>query len=199
MSLPTPYQADFASSFPRPMIRAIRVSIMMRPCMPICASRIHSTRACSPAGMPMRRNLFAASPRTAFRHRICFRSPGEDAPTEAMVSAARAMLSMANTHQLEALRLPLDSTAWRKWSNPEIYTNRHGIRLDEVAPSLRLAILRIVEASLSPDGYRKGPRLHVCEWVSGAAGVGRRKFSTNSVITSASSASPPSRSHGVGS
>lgn len=79
----------------------------------------------------------------------------EGAPTDAMVTAARAMLSIANPSQLAAICHPLDSSARRKWSNPELYVNRHGIRLDEISPALRDAILRLVEASLSPYGYQK--------------------------------------------
>ena len=79
----------------------------------------------------------------------------EDAPTTSMVRAARSMLALADVTQQRTMRLPLDSSAWRRWSNPEIYANRHGIRLDEIAPALRHAIMSVIEASLSPYGYQK--------------------------------------------
>jgi hypothetical protein len=79
----------------------------------------------------------------------------EGAPADAMASAARAMLSLADPSQLETMRLPIESRCWRQWSNPELYVNRHGLRLDEISPRLRDAILRVIEASLSRYGYQK--------------------------------------------
>jgi hypothetical protein len=91
----------------------------------------------------------------------------EDAPVDAMTSAARELLALASPAQAAALRLPFDSVAWRKWSNPELYVNRHGLRLDEIGPTLRNAILRTIQASLSPAGYQKA---RDCMYVNGFLG-----------------------------
>jgi hypothetical protein len=91
----------------------------------------------------------------------------ERAPTAEMVTAARTLLSRANRFEKAAFRLPLASNAWRKWSNPELYVNRHGIRLDEIPPGLRDAILALIEASLSREGFQK---VRDCMYVNGFLG-----------------------------
>jgi hypothetical protein len=79
----------------------------------------------------------------------------EGAPAEAMVEAAEAVLKLANPSERAAVLLPLDSPQRRQWSNPEISIFRHGLRLEEVSPEMRDAILRLMQASLSDYGYRK--------------------------------------------
>ena len=49
----------------------------------------------------------------------------------------------------------IDSQEWRTWSNPEFLLSDKGIRLDEVNKDLRDAVLQVLEASLSPQGYEK--------------------------------------------
>jgi hypothetical protein len=65
----------------------------------------------------------------------------EAAPTGAMVEAARVVLAVA--------------PQWRMWSNPELYFDRFGLRLDELGHALREAILGLLNASLSAKGYAK--------------------------------------------
>jgi Protein of unknown function (DUF3500) len=79
----------------------------------------------------------------------------EGAPLAAMVEAARRLLAQASAQQRAALCHPIDAHEWRVWSNPEIYVDRFGLRLDEVEPRVRDAVLEVLRASLSAKGYRK--------------------------------------------
>jgi len=77
----------------------------------------------------------------------------EDAPTAAMAAAARAVLNVASDEERAKLCHAIDAPQWRMWSNPELYFDRFGLRLDELAADLREAILGVMRASLSPKGY----------------------------------------------
>lgn len=79
----------------------------------------------------------------------------EGAPTHSMVRAAQSLIDHASGEQRAVLCYPLDAHEWRAWSNPEIYVNRFGLRLDEIQSTVRDAVLDIVRASLSPKGYTK--------------------------------------------
>jgi hypothetical protein len=50
---------------------------------------------------------------------------------------------------------PIDSPDWRAWSNPEMYINHLGLRLEELNEDLISAILDIFKATLSPEGFEK--------------------------------------------
>ena len=84
-------------------------------------------------------------------------SEGTDhgAPTAAMVKAAEALFEILQPAQREALSYPINATEWRMWMNPEIYIFHHGIRLDEVDEPVVEAVYNLMEASLSPSGYKK--------------------------------------------
>lgn len=49
----------------------------------------------------------------------------------------------------------VDSPEWRSWSNPEFLLSDKGLRLDEVDVTLRDSIMKILETTLSPEGYKK--------------------------------------------
>lgn len=78
-----------------------------------------------------------------------------DAPVEAMVAAARAVLHGCSDQERAKLRFAIDAPNWRMWSNPELYVNRYGLRMDELSQGLRDAILGLMRASLSPRGFEK--------------------------------------------
>lgn len=84
-----------------------------------------------------------------------FKLADNGAPIGAMVEAARGVLAACSTDERAKVTLPIDATEWRKWANPELYINRHGLRLDELSPALREAILKVMQASLSPKGFAK--------------------------------------------
>ncbi|HTW70449.1 MAG TPA: DUF3500 domain-containing protein, partial [Acetobacteraceae bacterium] len=79
----------------------------------------------------------------------------EDAPTAAMVAAARNVLNIAAAEEHAKLRFAIDAPQWRMWSNPELYFDRFGLRLDEQREPMRDAILAVMQASLSPKGYAR--------------------------------------------
>ena len=89
----------------------------------------------------VRKNLFVLEP--------------NGAPVEAMTNAARAMLAVASADELQKIRRPIDSEQWRKWSNPEFYVFRDTLRLEEHGQPLRDAILNLLQASMSPNGFAK--------------------------------------------
>jgi hypothetical protein len=49
----------------------------------------------------------------------------------------------------------IDSPEWRSWSNPEFLLSDKGIRLDEITAELREDVLKVLKATLSPEGYDK--------------------------------------------
>lgn len=72
-----------------------------------------------------------------------------------MVSAAQMLLTVANDTERDTFNKSLDDDSWRLWSNPELYINKIGIRLEESRADIQVAILRLLEASLSKKGYEK--------------------------------------------
>jgi hypothetical protein len=79
--------------------------------------------------------------------------PGEEAPTAAMAAAARKLLETLAPVQAERLSYPVDAHEWQSWANPEFMQHDTGLRLEELAPAARNAVLAVMEASLSPAGY----------------------------------------------
>ena len=91
----------------------------------------------------------------------------------------------------------IESDDFRLWSNPELYVNPGGLRLDEVSKDKQEAVHKVLKASLSESGYKKvrvcpslaglshtresDARVHVDEWFLGA--IGGSHF--NSLCTSA--------------
>ena len=78
-----------------------------------------------------------------------------DAPTEAMVGAMKHLLAILPPALRAALSFPVDAREWRRWNNTEMYVYRYGLRLEEVSPEVREAILAVVRESLSARGYDK--------------------------------------------
>ncbi|MFK3668969.1 DUF3500 domain-containing protein [Leifsonia aquatica] len=72
---------------------------------------------------------------------------------DALVSAAERALSVLSDDQRRRVRYPVDAPDWRGWSNPEFVFHRNGLRLEDVADDQADAILDLVAASLSPEGY----------------------------------------------
>jgi hypothetical protein len=79
--------------------------------------------------------------------------PGEEAPTAAMAAAARKLLGAVTAGQARKLTYAVDAPEWQSWANPEFMQHDTGLRLDELDPPVRDAVLGVVEASLSPQGY----------------------------------------------
>jgi hypothetical protein len=79
----------------------------------------------------------------------------EAAPTGAMIEAAQAVLNVATVEERARLCHAIDAPQWRMWSNPELYFDQFGLRLDELGATLRNAILAVLQASMSAKGYAK--------------------------------------------
>ena len=74
--------------------------------------------------------------------------------TRPIQDAAEAFLAaLAPEHRARAL-FPVESEAWRRWSNIHPFIMRHGVCLDELTPGQRQLALGVVEASLSAPGFR---------------------------------------------
>ncbi|KAF6828464.1 hypothetical protein CMUS01_08563 [Colletotrichum musicola] len=84
-----------------------------------------------------------------------FKLQDEGVPIQKIVDAANAGLAQLDEKQKSVLCYHIDSPEWRSWSNPEFLLSDKGLRLDELAPQLRDAILRVLETTLSPEGYAK--------------------------------------------
>jgi len=78
----------------------------------------------------------------------------EDAPTAAMVAAADSLLGKLSADQRAAACFEIGSKQWRNWQNTELYVEQHGLRLDEIEPALREAVMTVPRAGLSPKGYQ---------------------------------------------
>lgn len=79
----------------------------------------------------------------------------EEVPIEQIVQAAQKLQDVLTPDQFAKLPLHIDSPEWRTWSNPEFYFSKKGLRLEELDTPAREAILAVLEATLSPEGYQK--------------------------------------------
>ncbi|MDQ0661896.1 hypothetical protein QFZ35_000394 [Arthrobacter ulcerisalmonis] len=79
--------------------------------------------------------------------------PGEEAPTAEMVAAADKLLGTVRADQARKLSYAVDAPEWQSWANPEFMQHDTGLRLDELDPAVRDAVLGVVEASLSAQGF----------------------------------------------
>ncbi|KAF2089296.1 hypothetical protein K490DRAFT_72099 [Saccharata proteae CBS 121410] len=83
---------------------------------------------------------------------------GEDegAPVGEAVEKAEKLLALLSVEQRKrTLWESVESDEMRLWSNPELYVNPGGLRLDECAPAIQEAVHDLMKASLSPQGYAK--------------------------------------------
>lgn len=79
--------------------------------------------------------------------------PGEEAPVQDMITAARALLDLLDRAQLDRLCHPVDAAEWQTWANPEFMQFDTGLRLELEPEPVREAALELVRASLSPEGF----------------------------------------------
>lgn len=76
-------------------------------------------------------------------------------PIEDIVNAAESIIHMLSDEQKERSLFALDDARRRAWSNPELYVHRFGLRLDEEGPDVPSAVLKLLQTTLSPEGYKK--------------------------------------------
>ncbi|RSL96677.1 hypothetical protein CEP52_011336 [Fusarium oligoseptatum] len=72
-----------------------------------------------------------------------------------IVDATNELVQLLGDEQYHKTCYHIDSPEWRTWSNPEFLLSDKGIRLDEVSSEQRTAVMRILELTLSPEGYQK--------------------------------------------
>lgn len=82
--------------------------------------------------------------------------PAPAAPADPeLVAAAEQILALLTPNERERFTHPLDATEWRAWSNPEFVIYRVGLRLEDLHGDTVDAILQLVRASLSSEGYER--------------------------------------------
>src|SRR5262245_56502450 len=74
--------------------------------------------------------------------------------TRPIQDAAEAFLASLDREQQARALFPIESDAWRGWSNIHPFIMRHGVCLDELTPAQRQRALAVVEAGLSARGFR---------------------------------------------
>jgi hypothetical protein len=97
---------------------------------------------------------------TAIAHRVAApptvdaRAPAE--ATSRIVSAAQALLASLDEAGRAKVQFPFDGPQKTRWSNlPSPMFERQGLRLADLTPAQRSAVMAVLTAALSPDGYRK--------------------------------------------
>src|SRR3954452_14326750 len=73
--------------------------------------------------------------------------------TRRMRDAAEALLAALTPAQRTDACFPLDSDAWRAWSNVHLYITRHGVCLDDMTAAQRELALGLVAEALSAQGF----------------------------------------------
>ncbi|HEY7296166.1 MAG TPA: DUF3500 domain-containing protein [Dehalococcoidia bacterium] len=75
-------------------------------------------------------------------------------PTRPIADAAGAFLAALGAEQRGQAQFPIDSDAWRRWSNIHIYVMRHGALLEALNEPQREAAFGLLRASLSAQGFQ---------------------------------------------
>ncbi|KAE9380819.1 hypothetical protein N431DRAFT_324211 [Stipitochalara longipes BDJ] len=80
----------------------------------------------------------------------------EDAPTEEVKARTADLFKILSDEQKDQVHCgEVTDDDFRLWSNPELYMNPGGLRLDECSSEVQTAIHAILKASSSPEGYEK--------------------------------------------
>jgi hypothetical protein len=86
-------------------------------------------------------------------YRLVPAEPGEEAPVEAMVAAARDLVAALTPEDRARVSFGVDAVEWQTWANPEFMQFDTGLRLEFQPPEVREKALALVRASLSPEGF----------------------------------------------
>lgn len=73
--------------------------------------------------------------------------------TRPLAEAAEAFLASLGGDERAAVQFPVETEAWRRWSNIHPWIMRHGICLDALSPAQRALALALLQASLSAQGF----------------------------------------------
>ncbi|GAA3567853.1 DUF3500 domain-containing protein [Amycolatopsis ultiminotia] len=113
-----------------------------------------------------------------------FEQADEGAPVAGAVAAAEKFLACLDDVRRDAVRHDLNSRVWRAWLNPEIYLHRFGVRLDEASPEVREHALRLLESTLSAEGFAQARRImrinaHLGDLVHGQGVLNEFSYNVN--------------------
>ena len=82
-----------------------------------------------------------------------------NSPTDAtarIVAAAQALMSTLDAAGRAKVQYPFDSPQKKRWSNlPTGIFERQGLRIGDVTPAQRAAVMTLLSTALSKDGYQK--------------------------------------------
>ncbi|KAL6708794.1 hypothetical protein ACN47E_002490 [Coniothyrium glycines] len=79
----------------------------------------------------------------------------QGAPTEAAVVAANRIIDVLTPDEKLLALHDIDSEDWRKWTNTEIILFDEALRLEEISPNKIDLVWKLVEASLSAEGFAR--------------------------------------------
>jgi len=74
--------------------------------------------------------------------------------TQPLEDAARGWLASLDPEQRARASFPVDTDAWRRWSNIHPFLMRHGLALDELGQPQRDLALALLRESVSAEGYQ---------------------------------------------
>lgn len=77
---------------------------------------------------------------------------GESSSPEARLAALRVLEELTADERARYC-YPIDAPEWRAWSNPEFVIHTVGLRLEDLSEPAAEAILEMIRACLSPEGY----------------------------------------------
>jgi hypothetical protein len=82
-----------------------------------------------------------------------YRLPDEVPTDPEPAGSAMRALAVLDGEEREQFCYPINASEWRAWSNPEFVVHRVGLRLEDLSRDKSDAIVALVRASLSPEGY----------------------------------------------
>jgi hypothetical protein len=97
------------------------------------------------------------------------------APRAAMEAAAEGLLGVLRPEIAAGIRFSAGATEWRRWHNMPVQWLRDGIGLEEMNAEERAAMMALIRASLSPEGYQLLLELMEVNRFSGTL-IGREKY-----------------------
>src|SRR5438874_4013756 len=74
--------------------------------------------------------------------------------TQPLKDAAEAFLDSLGAEERAAAQFPIDSDAWRRWSNIHPFLMRHGAGLDALGEAPRNRAMELMRATLRADGFQ---------------------------------------------
>lgn len=97
------------------------------------------------------------------------------APRAEMEAAANRFIDLCRPEILTGIRFDIDANEWRRWHNMPLQWERDGIGFEEMNDGERNAMLAVMKASLSAEGYQQVVDLMHINRFSGDL-IGRTKY-----------------------